>query len=233
MCSIRKILRTYFVLFSALTAIGIPASSQNYTITPGDSIVSIAPFDDVSVYNFLPVNNGSDTLFFFWKKLLVTTPSTWELSICDAGHCYSGMVDSSWMVAVNPGDAGLLSLHVNPHFETGIGLVQVVMSESHTANIWDTLTWIISANGPANVSSCSWKNDIQFFPNPVIDQLYVEPLPSLNTFYEIQNEEGCVIMQGPLQSPLPLSSLPNGTYWLHLQNTSEHKCFPLLKMSTH
>lgn len=233
MCSIRKILQPYFILFSALTAICIPGLSQSYTITPGDSIVSTAPFDDVSVYNFLPVNNGSDTLFFFWKKIQVQAPSSWELSICDAGHCYSGVVDSSWMDAVNPGDAGLLSLHVNPHFETGIGLVQVAMNESHSANIWDTLTWIISANGPATVSNSSRKNDIQFFPNPVMDQLYVETTLSLDTFYEIQNWEGRVVMKGQLQSPFSLSSLPNGTYWLFVQNSAEHKRFPLLKMSTH
>lgn len=233
MCSIRKIVSPYFVLFFAFTAIINPASSQNYTLIPGDSIASIAPFDDVSVYNFLPVNNGNDTLFFFWKKLLVQTPSTWELSICDAGHCYSGIVDSSFMVAVNPGDAGLLSLHLNPHFETGMGLVQVIMNESHTPNIWDTLTWKITSNGPAGASHMTYNSDIQLFPNPVADIMNVEHMPVTETFYEIQNAEGHVLLKGRLQSPLYLSSIPNGRYWFHLHNTSEHICIPFLKMSTH
>jgi hypothetical protein len=225
-----KIRNRFFFLLMAMVAGVLPATSQNYTITPGDTIMSNASFDDVSVYNFLPVNQGIDSLFFFWKKYSVNLPPTWEVSICDAGHCYSTIVDSSYMTAVVPGDAGLLSLHVNPHTESGIGIVQVIMNESHTPNTWDTLTWIISANGGTSVLSCSSNNEIQLFPNPVHHSLQVSLKEGGETQYEVQHADGRVLLHGLLYSSIDVSSIPVGSYWLHIKNKSTSGWIPFIKI---
>lgn len=212
MCfTIKKRVSLFFFL-SIFTTSFFTATSQSYWITPGDSIVGLAPFDDISVFNFQPVNQGNDTLYFLWKKKVVNLPSTWEVRICDSGHCYIGLADSSYMSAAPPGDAGLLSLHIHPHFESGTGIVQVWMSEANTPVMWDTLTWIITANGPASFTHFSNNKIIQVYPNPVGDILQVENIPSSSTRFALMDIMGRIRKKGILQASLNVSNLEGGLY---------------------
>lgn len=94
----------------------------------------------MNVYNIIQQHTSNDTLIFKWKKLLVNLPSTWEASICDVGHCYTSVVDSSRMDSVVSGDNGLISLHLNPHLQSGTGIVQVIFWATNSTYQVDTLT---------------------------------------------------------------------------------------------
>lgn len=192
--------------------------AQSYFHTPNDSIVANAVFDDVGVFNILQSHPTNDTLYFKWKKHLVNIPNTWEASICDVGHCYTNIVDSSTCDPVFPSDVGIMSLHLNPHFEAGTGIVQVLFWEVNTPNNIDTLTWIITASGSLGVSNTNTEN-FKIFPNPSNNLLYVETNFSNQCLLQILNNEGKIIYtqtKNLKNIELDISHFTNGTYLLQI-----------------
>lgn len=137
---------------------------QSYFHSPNDTIVGTAVFDDVSVFNITQVHPTADTISFKWRKESVVMPATWEGSICDNGNCYTTLRDSGMMAAIVAGDNGLMSLHLNPHFETGTGTIRYTIFATNTPAQVDTLTWIITAVAP----------------NAIAESLNAEPIISYN-----------------------------------------------------
>lgn len=137
----RNILLLAAVLFSAVNN----TFGQSYTHSPNDTIVSNAAFDDISVFNIIQIHPTSDTLYFKWHKQSVIMPLTWEASICDNGNCYTTLKDSGMMAPIVPGDNGLMSLHLDPKFEPGVGVIRYTIFATNTPTQVDTLTWIITA----------------------------------------------------------------------------------------
>lgn len=121
------------------------AFAQSYFNSPNDTIVATVPLDDVSVLNITQVHSTLDTIYFRWHKVSVAMPATWEASICDNGNCYTNLKDSGMMTAIVPGDNGLMSLHINPHFEAGTGIIRYWLYATNTPAQVDTLTWIVTA----------------------------------------------------------------------------------------
>lgn len=192
--------------------------AQSYYHTPNDTIIANAVFDDVGVFNILLNHTANDTLLFKWKKLSVILPSSWEASICDVGHCYSTIVDSSESDPIYPGDIGIISLHLNPHTEAGIGVVRVLFWENHTPTIIDTLTWIISANGFLGLTD-NYKNAITFYPNPAAQKIILETNIDEEYTCKIINQDGIILGQNSFyqkNSELDISHLPIGIYELQL-----------------
>lgn len=205
--------------FVAFVAMKQNIIAQSYYQSPNDSIVANAVYDDVNVYNIQQINTSTDTLRFVWKKLLVSLPSTWEASICDAGHCYTSIVDSSEMNATFPGDAGLISLHLNPHFEAGTGVVQVVMNEKNEPMDLDTLTWIITANGALSTGNIIDKDSISFYPNPVNDYLIIANSYLQNFQFTIHDVFGNKVLQNYSSSKsefIDTKNFSNGIYILSI-----------------
>ena len=194
--------------------------AQSYTHSPNDTIIANANYDDFNVYNIIQLHPTNDTLFFKWKKLNVTMPNTWEASICDVGHCYTSIVDSSSMDAVVTGDIGLISLHLNPHFQSGTGIVQVLFWEASTPTQIDTLTWIISTT-PLVIENQNVKNNISIYPNPTTEILNIST-PFENGFdYVLTNITGRIIYQNHSNSKntfLQTSHFANGNYFLTVLN---------------
>ncbi len=170
--------------------------AQNYIHSPNDTLIANAVFDDVGVFNINQLHPNNDTLFFRWKKWLVNIPTTWEASMCDVGHCYTSVVDSSTMDAVYPTDIGIMSLHLNPHFEAGTGIVQVLFWEQKTPTQIDTLTWVITANGALAIGTNEYKNAIQIFPNPSSNQLTISTNLENGFWYAIYDVLGNAIENG-------------------------------------
>lgn len=209
------------VVIIAMTQISI---AQSYYHSPNDTIIGNAVFDDVGVFNILQNHTANDTLFFKWKKLLVLLPSTWEASICDVGHCYSTIVDSSESDPIYPGDIGIMSLHLNPHSEAGTGFARVLFWENHTPTIIDTLTWIISANSFLGLTD-NYKNAIKIYPNPATQKIILETDIDNNEYiYIIINQDGKILEQNrnyQKNNELDISNLPIGIY--ELQSIYNHK----------
>lgn len=189
--------------------------AQSYYHSPNDSIVAHANYDDVGVFNIMQIHPTNDTLVFKWKKLRVDMPVTWEASICDFGHCYATVVDSSTMDSVVVGDNGLISLHLNPHVEAGTGIIQVTISANNTPTKIDTLTWIIIANGSTGISNISLQEQIQVYPNPTSENIHIYT-PFKNGFhYIITNSIGVIVFTGVSKlanTQIALNNLSNGNY---------------------
>ena len=192
--------------------------AQSYFHSPSDSIVANAVFDDVGVFNILQSHPTNDTLYFKWKKHLVNIPNTWEASICDVGHCYTTIEDSSTCDPVFPSDVGIMSLHLNPHFEAGTGIVQVLFWEANTPNNIDTLTWIITANGSLGISNTNTEN-FKLFPNPANEIINIETNFSNQCLLQIFNNEGKIIYtqtNDHKNIELDISNFTNGKYLLQI-----------------
>lgn len=154
----KQFVLTAAILFAAANMM----NAQSYQNSPGDSIISNANLDDVSVYTITQLHPGADTVHFRYQKYSVTMPASWDALLCDNANCHPDLKDSSEMIAV-PGDNGLMSLHLNPHWEAGTGIVRYLLHDVNTPTQIDTLTWIISA-GAVTVS----------------EQIEMQPVISLN-----------------------------------------------------
>jgi hypothetical protein len=140
----RSILLTAIIFMAVNTSF----SQQSYYHSPNDTIMENAEFNDVNVFNITQLHPTADTLYFKWYKQSIEMPGTWEASICDVGHCYTTLRDSGIMDPIYPGDAGLMSLHIDPKFEAGTATIRYTIFAENTPERVDTLTWIITASGP-------------------------------------------------------------------------------------
>lgn len=141
-------LKRSIVLIAILIMAINTSFAQSYYHSPNDTIISNAPFDDVSVFNITQVHPTSDTIFFHWQKQSAVMPATWEASICDVAHCYTELKDSGTTDPIVTGGDGLMSLHLNPNFEAGTAIIRYSIFTTNTPAQIDTLTWIITATAP-------------------------------------------------------------------------------------
>ncbi len=138
-------LKTAILAVAIVFAATFTLCAQNYTLSPGDSIVANAPMDDLMVFNILQNNNSSDTLFLSWEKISADIPSGWEAVICDNSNCYADLKEDGIMLPVIPSEYGLLSIHITPHLSVGTAFIQYGIWESGNTSVVDTLTWLISS----------------------------------------------------------------------------------------
>ncbi len=164
--SVTKIIKK-ITLVAAINLVAVSVLfSQSYYHSPNDTIISSANFDDVSVYNITQVHTLNDTILFKYHKHNVVMPASWEAYLCDNTTCHPDLKDSSAMVAV-AGDNGLMSLHLNPHFETGTGIIRYLIFDTNTPSQVDTLTWIISA-GATGIKTINAENPIITLKNQIL-----------------------------------------------------------------
>lgn len=205
--------------------------SQYYNHSPSQTFISNAVLNDGNVYNIFQLHATQDTLHFKWKKLSVNVPTTWEVSICDLGHCYVNIPDSSTMDPVVVGDNGLMSLHLNPHNEEGTGIIKVLFWEIKSPTKIDTLTWKISATSLSNLNIVKSNYDVTIFPNPSNETLFINTPFSEGFEYKIIDGVGKTIFKSKaLNSNISfqVNSFPIGNYQIiisdrfHYQFTISH-----------
>jgi hypothetical protein len=207
------------------------SSDQSYVHSPNDTFIANAFFDDVGVFNISQIQTANDTLFFKWKKFNINMPNNWDASICDVGHCYTSVVDSSTMDAVYPGDMGLMSLHLNPHFQAGTGIVKVLFWEAKTPLQTDTLTWIISVSGSIGIKDIEKNNAVTIYPNPTNNQLTIHTNYKNGFDYLLTDFLGKIILQNHSHEKilcLQTTNFANGNYLLTLINCKDIRHLSLI-----
>lgn len=141
------------ILLAAVLLAAVNSSfAQSYYHSPNDTITASAIFNDISVFNIVQIHPTSDTLYFKWYQQSVVMPLSWEASICDNGNCYTSLKDSGMMAPIVPGDNGLMSLHLDPKFQSGTGIIRYTIFATNTPTQVDTLTWIITAGGSTGIA---------------------------------------------------------------------------------
>jgi hypothetical protein len=132
--------------------------AQNYVLSPGDSIVATASFDDLVVYNILQNNISTDTIWLSYEKIISEIPPGWNALSCDNVNCYSYLKENGDMLPVVVGEYGLMSMHVTAHTNPGTALIRYAIWEKANPSQRDTLTWIITAP----------LTDIEFYPQSTV-----------------------------------------------------------------
>jgi len=189
--------------------------AQNYELSPGDSIVAGAQFDDLTVYNILQNNISADTLLMSWQKVSANVPAGWEALICDNNNCYADLKENGVMHAVPVGEYAFLSIHISPHTNSGTALIRYVVWETNNPQSNDTLTWIISSgltgigNQTAVPASFLLSGNNLIIPNGKEDQVV-----------RIANVQGQVLLEKKLTSvstTIDIAHYPHGIYLVVLQ----------------
>jgi len=192
--------------------------AQNYTHLPTKDIVKDAVLNDVNVYN-IQQKIGATPTVFKWRKLSVSMPKTWEANICDVGHCYTSIVDSSVYDTVFVGDLGLISLHLNPKSELGKGIIKVELFDVNTPTKKDTLTWTISAKSTSTIQNTSNLNNILIYANGQSSQIEIQTQLHSNYQIQIYNNIGNLIqniLTNSNQNTIFTNNLSNGIYFLSI-----------------
>ena len=148
----------FSVLVAAISLVAADTLyAQNYNITPNDSVVAVAPFNDFNHFTIQENNLTTNALIFSWQQVLLSVPAGWTANLCDAGHCYTGFPVTGTMDTVFNGDFGLMSIGVDPGTILGTAFIQYVVWEESTPLQKDTLTWIITANGSTGINDIGAK----------------------------------------------------------------------------
>lgn len=196
--------------------------AQNYTLTPGDSIVATAQFDDLTVFNILQNNISTDSLFLEWEKVSAELPLNWEATICDNSNCFTDLKESGDMLPVVPGEYGFLSLHITPHLNSGFAIIRYRVWDIKNPAIIDTLTWIVSA-GITGIENQSLPVSLFLCG----DQLTIQEAIGSNSEMYILNMEGKVMLRIKGQSlhntTVDVSDFPSGIYLLDLKRKNIHQ----------
>ncbi|MBK7763686.1 MAG: hypothetical protein IPI46_09975 [Bacteroidetes bacterium] len=188
----KKQIHEGIVLIVVLCATINSSFGQSYTHSPNDTIIANANLDFYSVFNITQLHPTNDTLYFKWNKISASVPSTWEVSICDNGHCNTSLVDSGAMDPVYIGDIGLMSLHLNPHFESGTAIIQYSIYTTISPLQVDTLTWIITATGSTSIPNFDYLQPTISINNQT---LYLNNIDKQFTSLYINDLNGNIIYQ--------------------------------------
>ncbi len=202
----KKQTRKGILLIVAFVATINYSFGQSYSHSPNDSIITNANLDFYSVFNITQLHPTNDTLYFKWNKVSASVPSTWEVSICDNGHCNLTLVDSGAMDPVYIGDIGLMSLHVNPHFETGTAIIRYSIYTTNTPSQVDTLTWIISASGATGIAAINYLQPSISINNQT---LYLNNIDKQFTTLQIIDLDGKLIYHTNIKDTKEQHYIPN------------------------
>lgn len=185
------------------------AQGQSYVITPADTLIGTAPFDQISIHDIWQTNVSADTIILKWTLIDNGVLATWDYSLCELGTCFPGIPDSGTMDPVPPGEQGFLGLNINPYQVTGTGTARIYVYDAAYPNDGDTLTWIISAG---TVGIAAAVQDFRISPNPVQRMLHIETGSEASCTITNMNGDIVINHQGQSQNPIDVSALPPAIY---------------------
>lgn len=209
--------RNNILVTASLIAVTNFLYAQNYSITPNDSIVGTVPFNDIYHFNIYQNNLTTGDLVFSYKKIYTTYPIGWSANLCDNGTCFDEFPDSGTMDTVFNGDVGLMSVGVNPGNIGGVSLMQYEIWESTTPELVDTLTWIISAEGPNAIEDEDAV--LNLYLDPSSQNLVVQTSFLSGFDYIIYDTQGRHLQEGSAiqaEVVIRINNLSNGIYFISI-----------------
>ena len=219
---IRKILITIGIL--TVTSF---LHAQDYTLTPGDSIVAEIEANDLSVFNFLQENTTMDTLYLSWEKVSDVVPAGWTAMICDNSICYPDLKASGSMLPVVPGEYGLMSLHITAIDGGGTAMIRYAIWETNNALIKDTLTWIIHSLN-TSIEGLQ-QNDFSIFTiGNILIMRSTNPSDGKIRLLNLQGAVCATLDFSGMQLQMDITAIPSGIYLLELTMAGsrlQHKIF--------
>lgn len=196
--------------------------SQNYSITPDDTIIGTVPFNDIYHFTIEQNNETSDTLYFSWQKIIVEHPPEWEAFLCDNATCFADFPDSGTMSPTYPDEYGFLSVGINPGSSEGEAFVRYEVWEASTPEQIDTLTWIINAVTNTEIDNLQ-KNTLCVFPNPASNEIFLQTNIEEGFYWELTDLTGKKILRGfskKRNSNIAVNTINEGVYFISVAKES-------------
>lgn len=194
-------------------------SAQTYSISPNDTLVVTAPYNTLSIYDIFQDNITSTPIDLGWTLITNNLYPGWDYSLCDLGHCYTGLPSGGQMDPVPVAGQGFLGLNVDPGTVSGTGIVRIYVYDITAPNNGDTLTWIVSTP-PVGIETYSSALQFDLFPNPSIDHILVQTTAPADESIEISiTDMTGRILVASVQSNgsqyiVNIAALPPGNYLL-------------------
>lgn len=199
-------------------------SAQTYTINPNDTLVVSAPYNTLSIYDIFQDNITSSPIDLAWTLVSNNLVAGWDYSLCDLGHCYTGLPSSGQMDPVPVSGQGFLGLNVDPGSISGTGFVRIYVYDLTAPGDGDTLTWIVSTT--VGIDEQNSLLQVNLFPNPATDYITVQSSVSGVETIEITITDvtgrtvGASVSNIGSQYLVNIAELPAGNYILRC-STSE------------
>lgn len=208
------------LLFLSIVAFYSNVKSQTFTLDPGNVDTVEAPANILSIFDIYQNNISSNAILLKWTKISVALPAGWDYSLCDLGHCYTGIPASGTMDSVDVGQMGLLGLNINPYNVTGQGIVKLYVYDAAFPSTGDTVTWVVNA-GSVSVTEISnvW-NGVTIYPNPTSDFITLSGVPQ-TCFVSVFEMTGKLVESFTVnqnQKTINTSAYNNGTYLMVIRN---------------
>jgi hypothetical protein len=126
------------------------AAGQTMRFMSRDTVI-VSSLGEVITYDAPLINTGTDTLYFYIKRIVNNLPQEWSSSFCFDQNCYAPGIDS---VATSPGfscspvppdSQKLFALHVFSQIFPGTGIVKVKAVNLRNPNDFVTLSLTVTA----------------------------------------------------------------------------------------
>lgn len=213
----------YAVILSVAALLAAPyfSSAQAFSNSPNDTFEIVGYMEDLQTLTISQLNNTSDTLYFKWQKVSESVPANWEASVCDNRVCYTTLKDSGTANPVLPGDSGYILLHLTAHVSYGTAIVRYAIWEINNPGLKDTLTFIMTVNGPAAIKEegeCAFT----IFPNPTSGILHFNFSDDQEHEISIFNSTGAKIYSYASAGNFSFSTadLANGIYCISIKSNN-------------
>lgn len=206
------------LLFFSFCSFGLFTNAQTYTLTPGNIDTVDAPFNILSIFDIYQNNISSQKILLRWTKISQSLPAGWDYSLCDLGHCYTGIPSSGTMDSVDVAQQGFLGLNINPFAIAGQGIVKLYVYDAAFPTGGDTVTWVVNAAPVSVEENYSVWNNLSVYPNPATSHITLVNIPE-NCSAFIYNSVGKLMNEIQLtssQKEVNISHFSNGIYTLTL-----------------
>ncbi len=170
-------------------------------------------------------NLTSSTKNLTWKRTVINNVGGWDVPVCDPLNCYAATTNSA-SFTMNPNGTGAFLIHAYPNGNMGVQTEQItVFDPTDSMNTTMSRNYEVTATAPSGISTIS-NQDLSVYPNPIKDNFTI----ALNTSYShinaaIYNVLGRKVAEFKNvkngNSNFNISYLPNGSYFLKLENADK------------
>ena len=197
------------------------AFSQNYSVAPSNTMDEQI---DLNVYTTTTINIAHDNLTtdsveIQWEIIENNMLSGWDYSWCAYLDCFGSNITSGTFDKFGPSQTAFFKVNLNPMSVAGSGSVKVMIFDTNTPGVIDTLTY--NYNAILGLEGIDLNADITVYPNPILgDELTINGLVP-NTEINIVNANGQTVLSegvNSIESKINIESLDNGVYFLKLSH---------------
>ena len=203
-----------FILFLGLHPVGLNA--QNYILDPYNLDVTGMP-GDFLLASLAVSNPGTADIVIFINRIVKNLPPGWTSCFCYP-MCVAPLLDTlTWTIPAGT------SVDISPNFQTtitpGFGIVRVELLNLTSGSVADTITFTGST---MSTGITEIKKDIQIFPNPVNDKLFIESSDAFPITVSIFDSTGKLVYHSDNNSrEISFANFPDGNYNVRLLNDGQ------------